>query len=109
MLKIKASYGSQGNDNIADIYETPRYTNTYDIVNSSGHPASVPKVLGNKDITWETNGNRKYGFYTGHYFNEYEEAYKNMEKRAKDLLVQNLCRNKNFLRKYKKNQDRLVR
>ena len=48
MLKIKASYGSQGNDNIADIYETPRYTNTYDIVNSSGHPASVPKYWGTK-------------------------------------------------------------
>ena len=44
--------------------------------------------------------------YTGHYFNEYEEAYKNMEKRAKDLLVQNLCRNKNFLRKNKTNQER---
>lgn len=59
-----------------------------------------------KFVTWETNGNRKYGFYTGHYFNEYEEAYKNMEKRAKDLLVQNLCRNKNFLRKNKTNQER---
>ena len=44
--------------------------------------------------------------YTGHYFNEYEEAYKNMEKRAKDLLVQNLCRNKNFLRKNKTNRER---
>ena len=37
---------------------------------------------------------------------DFEEAYKNMEKRAKDLLVQNLCRNKNFLRKNKTNQER---
>lgn len=52
-FKLKASYGSQGNDNIGNY----RYTNTYDIVNSSGNPAAVPKTLGNKDITWETNGN----------------------------------------------------
>lgn len=54
----------------------------------------------------ETNGNRKYGFYTGHYFNDYEEAYKDMEKRSKYLLVQNLCRKRNFLRKNKINQER---
>ena len=53
MLKIKASYGSQGNDNIGNY----RYVNTYNIVNSSGNPAAVPNTLGNKDITWETNGN----------------------------------------------------
>lgn len=52
-LKLKASYGSQGNDNIGNY----RYINTYDIVNSGGHPAVVPNTMGNKDITWETNGN----------------------------------------------------
>lgn len=58
MLKFKASYGSQGNDNIGDY----RYTNTYKIVNSSGNPAAVPETLGNKEITWETNGNFNMGF-----------------------------------------------
>lgn len=53
MLKLKVSYGSQGNDNIGNY----RYVNTFDIVNSSGHPAAVPSTLGNKAITWETNGN----------------------------------------------------
>ena len=53
MLKLKASYGSQGNDNI-DNY---RYANVYTIRNSSGTPAAVPETMGNKDITWETNGN----------------------------------------------------
>lgn len=52
-LKVKASYGSQGNDDIGDY----RYTNTFNIVNSSGNPAAVPSTLGNKEITWETNGN----------------------------------------------------
>lgn len=53
MLKIKASYGSQGNDNIGNYL----YTNTYTIVNAGGYPASVPNAMGNKNITWETNGN----------------------------------------------------
>ena len=57
MLKVKASYGSQGNDNIADEYETPRYINTYTIANANGHPSAVPNTMGNENITWETNGN----------------------------------------------------
>ena len=52
-LKVKASYGSQGNDDIGNY----RYVSTYNIVNSSGNPAAVPATLGNKNITWETNGN----------------------------------------------------
>ena len=53
MLKLKASYGSQGNDNIGDY----RYINTYTIVNGGGYPAALPDIMGNRDITWETNGN----------------------------------------------------
>ena len=53
MLKLKASYGSQGNDNIGNY----RYVNTYTIVNGGGYPAALPETMGNPDITWETNGN----------------------------------------------------
>ena len=53
LLKIKASFGSQGNDNIGNYL----YVNTYNIVNSAGNPAAVPATMGNKDITWETNSN----------------------------------------------------
>lgn len=56
-LKLKASYGSQGNDNIGDY----RYITTYEIVNANGNPAAVPNAMGNKDITWETNGNFNIG------------------------------------------------
>lgn len=57
-LKLKASYGSQGNDNIGSY----RYTNVYTIVNASGNPATRPgSIKGNKDITWETNGNFNIG------------------------------------------------
>ena len=53
LLKLKASYGSQGNDNI-DSY---LYTDTYDIVPSDGEVAVSFSGKGKRDITWETNTN----------------------------------------------------
>ena len=52
-LKLKASIGSQGNDNIGDF----RYTNTYSIENANGEVSTVFKAKGNEKITWETNSN----------------------------------------------------
>lgn len=52
-LKLKASIGSQGNDNIGNF----RYTNTYSIENANGKVSTVFKAKGGKDITWETNSN----------------------------------------------------
>lgn len=53
ILKLKASYGEQGNDRIGSY----RYTNTYKIVNSNGTPAAEPNTMGNPNITWEKGGN----------------------------------------------------
>ena len=53
MLKLKASIGSQGNDNIGDFL----YTDMYSITNSDGEIAIKRATIGNKDITWETNTN----------------------------------------------------
>ena len=52
-LKLKASYGSQGNDNIGSY----RYTDLYDIINSAGNVATSFNSKGSKKISWETNGN----------------------------------------------------
>ena len=57
MLKIKASYGEQGNDNIGNFL----YVNTYNLVNNDGYPAVTPATMGNPNITWEKNGNLNYG------------------------------------------------
>ena len=57
LLKLKASYGSQGNDNIGNY----NYTDTYGIANSSGAMSVVFGNKGNKDITWETNSNLNIG------------------------------------------------
>ena len=53
MLKLKVSYGEQGNDNISDWL----YTNTYSVENSNGEVSVVPVNMGNENITWEKNGN----------------------------------------------------
>lgn len=56
-LKLKASYGEQGNDNIADYL----YIDTYTIKNSNGEPAATPARMGNENITWEKNANLNAG------------------------------------------------
>ena len=58
LLKFKASYGEQGNDQIGNY----RYTSIYDIKNSVGHPGALPSTFGKKGITWETQGNFNVGF-----------------------------------------------
>lgn len=59
MLKVKASYGSQGNDNLPYYY---LYTDVYDIMNDgAGGVTNTLARKGNKDITWETNTNLNIG------------------------------------------------
>ena len=57
MLKLKASIGSQGNDNIGNYL----YTDTSYLSNNEGTPALGFGVKGNKEITWETNTNMNAG------------------------------------------------
>ena len=58
MLKLKVSYGQQGNDGIGSYL----YTNRYSIVNASGEVAVTPSsTMGNKEITWEKQGNFNVG------------------------------------------------
>ena len=52
-LKVKASYGQQGNDNIGSYL----YVDRYSIKNSAGNIGVEWNGKGTKDITWETNSN----------------------------------------------------
>lgn len=52
MLKLKVSYGEQGNDGIGNY----RFADTYTIKNADGEVAFVFNNKGNPDITWETVG-----------------------------------------------------
>ncbi len=56
-LKVKASIGSQGNDNIG----TYRYTDLFNIINSSDEIGSSFASKGSEDITWENNLNFNIG------------------------------------------------
>ena len=60
-LKLKASLGSQGNDNIGNF----RYTDTYSIQNANGEVSTVFSGKGSEDITWETNSNFNVGLEFG--------------------------------------------
>lgn len=56
-LKLKASIGSQGNDNIGNY----RYTDLFTIVNSGGSVGTKFDSKGTRGITWETNTNFNIG------------------------------------------------
>ena len=57
MLKLKASWGQQGNDDIGNY----RYTDTYYLSNFNGEVSFVQNTVGNPNITWETNSNFNVG------------------------------------------------
>ena len=58
MLKVKASYGSQGNDAIG-MY---KYTDLYAVTNDGNDGISIMfGAKGNPNITWETNSNLNLG------------------------------------------------
>lgn len=50
-LKFKASYGENGNDNVAAY----RYITYYNIVNSNDNVSLTPAAYGNKKLSWEKN------------------------------------------------------
>ncbi|MCD8313540.1 MAG: SusC/RagA family TonB-linked outer membrane protein [Bacteroidales bacterium] len=83
MLKLKASIGQQGNDNIGDW----AYTNLYELTASSETDMSATLYsLGNEDITWETttslNVGAEFGFWNNRLSGEVNYYY----KKTSDLL-----------------------
>ena len=62
LLKVKASYGSQGNDKLGGYTISYYYADAYSISNDGqGGIATIFSRKGNKEITWETNGNLNIG------------------------------------------------
>ena len=81
-LKIKASYGTQGNDNVGYLHN---YTDLYrvDPVNDE---ASFTKVnRGNKDLTWEKSRNFNIGF-ESKFLNRFSLDFDFFIKETRDLL-----------------------
>jgi TonB-linked SusC/RagA family outer membrane protein len=57
-LKLKTSYGTQGNDNIGTWYA---YQNLYSVSRIDGEPATALSFRGNPDLTWEKSANFNVG------------------------------------------------
>ena len=82
MLKLKASYGSQGNDNIGNYL----YTDTSSIENNNGEIAVLFGQKGNPNITWETNTNLNIGTEFGFWNNRLSGSVDFFNRKTSDML-----------------------
>ena len=82
-LKVKASYGQQGNDNIGNF----AYTNLYQltIAGTTNISPSFYRV-GNEDITWETTNNLNVGVEFSLFKNRLSGTVDFYSKKTSDLL-----------------------
>ena len=83
MLKFKASYGVQGNDNIGNYYA---YQDQYDIQNNNGDFGIVFSYKGNKDITWETSKSFNTGFDFEFFKNRLGGTVEYFSRKTTDML-----------------------
>ena len=61
-LKVKASYGTQGNDNVGYYHN---YSDLYRVERVDGQPAFSKELRGNKNLTWEKSNNFNVGVELG--------------------------------------------
>ena len=89
MLKVKASYGSQGNDNLGSKAESYyRYTDYREILSSGDDVTSVLYQKGNPDITWETNANLNVGVEFGLWDNRLSGSIDVFNRKTTDMLFE---------------------
>lgn len=89
-LKLKASFGTQGNDNILDangytIWKA--YSDLYTVDRVDGDPAFTKVLRGNKDLTWEKSNNFNVGVEAG-LWNRINVNFDFFIKETKDMLYQ---------------------
>ena len=92
-LKLKASIGSQGNDNIYDTtyddlsLNSYYYSDVYRISNSAGNIGTAFATKGTKDITWETNSNFNIGL-EFQLFKKLSGSFEYYYRKTTDMLFQ---------------------
>ena len=87
LLKVKASYGSQGNDKLGGYTISTYYADMYSISNDGqGGIATIFARKGNKDITWETNGNLNVGVEFGLWQNRFYGNIDYFYRKTTDML-----------------------
>lgn len=88
-LKLKLSYGTQGNDGILDINGSPvyePYLKQYTISKSDDGFSVVETYRGNKDLTWETSKNLNIGIEAGFFNNRLTVDLDYFYKKTSDML-----------------------
>ena len=83
LLKLKASYGSQGNDSIGSYLYTDIYSVSDD---GQGGIATIFARKGNPNITWETNGNLNIGVEFGLWHNRLYGNVDFFHRKTSDML-----------------------
>lgn len=85
-LKIRASYGETGNDDIGDFQARALYSGGT-AVNYNGSPGIRPAGLANTNLGWETNSTVNFGVDFGLFNNRITGAVDLYKKTNKDLLL----------------------
>ena len=81
-LKLKASYGTQGNDRIGIAHA---YTDLFQVDRMDGEPAFTKYRRGNKDLTWEKSHNFNVGVEAG-FWNRLNVNFEFFIKETRDML-----------------------
>ncbi len=81
-LKLKASYGENGNDAIGAY----QYITYYSITNSNDNVALSPSSLGNSKISWEKNGKFNIGFDFSLFKNRLYGSFEYYSNKTTDML-----------------------
>ena len=81
-LKLKASYGTQGNDRIGIAHA---YTDLFQVDRMDGDAAFTKYRRGNKDLTWEKSHNFNIGVEAG-FWNRLNVNFEFFIKETKDML-----------------------
>lgn len=85
VLKLRASYGAQGNDNLGGYYQ---YQDLYSIYNSLGEAGVITSRLPTPGLKWETNLNFNAGVDVAFLKNRIILSAEYFERSSKDLLYQ---------------------
>ena len=87
MLKVKASYGVQGNDNLgsSSVYYYA-YADQFTVQNSNDNYSVAFAFKGNKDITWETSHAMNVGFDFELFGSRLNGTVEYFNRRTSDLL-----------------------
>lgn len=85
VLKVRASYGAQGNDNLGGYYQ---YQDLYSIYNSLGEAGAITSRLPTPGLKWETNLNFNAGIDAAFLNNRIIFSAEYFERSSRDLLYQ---------------------